>query len=358
MLRYKAESTLRAGRIGVVILFDISSFFDHLDPEVMRHTLTRLGFPLPMVQWVVHLMSAHTLSLSFNNFTSDLISPEFGTPQGSPLSPIISALFTSPLLHQSSTWDKSDLSLYVDDGSIFTSNVTFQSVTDEAVQRFHEVLSWLRDFGLLADMDKTEIMYFRRHCLSPSKFGTQPLTVSISDPFPATLTPSSRLRYLGVFFTPTLDWSAHVKIMATRARSTIRALQIIGNSVRGLQLPCWRKIFLSVIIPVLTYGHQVWFTDVRQKSLIQILQVAQNEGCRKVGGVFKTTPIDLVERLLTIPPIRFRLRHLSCQAGSRLSRLPPSSALRNPLHAQKVIRAPHFLDPLPILPTVCEVPTS
>jgi hypothetical protein len=41
----------------------------------------------------------------------------------------------------------------------------------------------------------------------------------------------------------------------------------------------WQKKFIAIIIPILTYGSQVWFTDIRQKSLIEQLQIAQNEGC-------------------------------------------------------------------------------
>ena len=199
-------------------------------------------------------------------------------------------------------------------------------------------------------------MFFHRPQLHPSKFGHKPDQIILCNPHPYTLTPTSQLKYLGVFFTPSLNWTPHVKIMAAHACSTICALQVIGNSVQGLYLPGWQKVFLAIILPVLTYRHQVWFTDVHQKSLIQILHIAQNKGCRKIGGVFKTTLVNLIECLLSIPPICFCLCHLSQQAGARLLCLPPSSALHNPSFTQKSITAPCHIAPLPILPQVCEVP--
>ena len=86
--------------------------------------------------------------------------------------------------------------------------------------------------------------------------------------------PSLTLRYLGVFFTPRLDWTTHVKTMSTHARSIVKGLGVLGNSIRGFHLIAWRRIFISVIFPVLTYGSQVWFRDISQVTLINILQVA------------------------------------------------------------------------------------
>jgi len=40
--------------------------------------------------------------------------------------------------------------------------------------------------------------------------------------------------------------------MAMRARSTIRSLQVLGNSIRGLDFAHWRKVFHAIILPVLT----------------------------------------------------------------------------------------------------------
>jgi hypothetical protein len=89
-------------------------------------------------------------------------------------------------------------------------------------------------------------------------------------------------------------------------------------------------LFHVIIIPVLTYGCQVWFTDHCQASLIATLQVAQNEACRKLGGFFCTTPTNIMHNLLAIPPIRYRLHHLLHQACTHVTGLPPSVALLNP----------------------------
>jgi hypothetical protein len=105
-----------------------------------------------------------------------------------------------------------------------------------------------------------------------------------------------------------------------------------------------------VIVPVLTYGTQVWFTDHRQGHLTAVLQVAQNEACRKLGGFFRTMPINFMNNLLSIPPIRYRLHHLLWQASDQVPRLPPSVALRNPDRTRRVTGHPRFKTCPSVLP--------
>ena len=95
--------------------------------------------------------------------------------------------------------------------------------------------------------------------------------------------------------------------MAMRARSTIRGLSILGNSIRGLDLVHWKQVYLMYVIPILTYGAPVWFTGHRQKGLVNTLQTAQNEGIRKITGVFCTTPMAITENMIGIAPIKYLL---------------------------------------------------
>ena len=61
------------------------------------------------------------------------------------------------------------------------------------------------------------------------------------------------------------------------------------------------------VIPILTYGVPVWYTGVSQKGLINTLQTAQNEGIRKITGVFRTTPTAVTENMIGIAPIKYLL---------------------------------------------------
>jgi Reverse transcriptase (RNA-dependent DNA polymerase) len=278
-LHYKARETIWHGRIGAVLLFDISRFFDHLDPDLTCATLHDLGVDPSTTKWVQSFMTDRTACLSFNGFLSDSFAPSQGTPQGSPLSPILSAITTSPLLHRSLDFSDGDLTLYVDDGCLYASGPTFISALNKVTHLFVTVLSLLQRMGLEADPDKTEIMFF--HPRPTPHHGSQPrtATIAIGDGKTLAVTISSSVRYLGVFFTPKLDWKLHVSTMANRTRSTVKALGVLGSSVRGISLLSWRKLFHALLLPVLTYGCTVWFTDVNQKSLTQILTVAQNEAC-------------------------------------------------------------------------------
>ena len=114
--------------------------------------------------------------------------------------------------------------------------------------------------------------------------------------------------------------------MTTHARSTLKALQLLGNSIRGLSWAHWRIIDNAVMLPILTYATPVWFSG--QASLLRQLRTAQNAAVRHIAGTFSTTPIDPLHQLMGIMPIDLRLQLLTLltkNAALRLYRLPLSS---------------------------------
>jgi len=117
-------------------------------------------------------------------------------------------------------------------------------------------------------------------------------------------------------------------IMANQARSTVRALSILGNSIRGLDYANWHRVFHSLVLPVLTYSFPLYSTQPCIKGLLDILQVAQNDAIRKMSGAFKTTPIVPLHYLMAIPPIPLTISKLTSVFCLRIQRLPPSTLIR------------------------------
>jgi hypothetical protein len=115
-----------------------------------------------------------------------------------------------------------------------------------------------------------------------------------------------------------------VNTMCNWARASIKALQLLGNSVRGLNFAQWQIAYNAICLPVLTYGCQLWFTG-KQKMLVKKLQVVQNEAVKTISGAFCTTPREPLHHLLNVFPIDLRLRMLTDNSATRLYRLQRSS---------------------------------
>ncbi len=133
--------------------------------------------------------------------------------------------------------------------------------------------------------------------------------------------------------------------MANRACSTIRRISIISNSVRGFNFLNWHKVYNVLVIPVLTYGASVWYTGVRQKGLVQCLQVAQNNSIRKITGVFCTTPIEPLHNMMGIPPISYMLPKLIHAYTLRLQGLPPRAKVKTVLEMDQCRYWPEYITP-------------
>ena len=122
---------------------------------------------------------------------------------------------------------------------------------------------WLDANSLAANSDKTELITFYPHRHNPHRHGPKITGLQYGCNRGDHITNVSMLQYLGLYIDECLKWDRHIKIMVTRACSTIKAMNLLGNSVRGLDFLNWRRVYNALIIPVLTYRAPVWYTGVK-----------------------------------------------------------------------------------------------
>jgi ribonuclease HI len=144
--------------------------------------------------------------------------------------------------------------------------------------------------------------------------------------------------------------------MAARARSTTAGLRMLANSVRGLSIANARILYKTVILPVLTFGAEVWYTGRRQKMLVDTLSRAQNEGLRWILGAFRTTPAPALHHLSSILPIPHLLQLISTRAAIRIHTLPLSSQIHSRLPASW--NPPTQDIPVPLPPSLYSSPNN
>ena len=97
-LVHNAQAAVWASLVASVVLFDIQGFFNNINITCIVHIFCNRGFPPSLCDWVISFLSECHIQLSLNGIKSDPILLNHGTPQGSPLSPILSAIYTAPLL--------------------------------------------------------------------------------------------------------------------------------------------------------------------------------------------------------------------------------------------------------------------
>src|SRR5712671_1141105 len=238
--------------------------------------------------------------------------------------------------------------MYVDDGAIYAVSTTTNATALSTVQGLEDVLQWLHRNGLTADPDKTELITFAKQPRNPDLIGGDTIGIQYRDPVQGLqhVTAVPRVRYLGLFLDCKLTWRHHVDIMASHARSTIRGINVLGNSVRGLDLLNWRKVYNALVIPILTYGATVWYTGIGQKGLTDTLQVAQNEGLWKITGAFCTTLTEPLHNMTGILPISYLLPKLLDAYTLRLQSMPPDALICTVLTDDRCHYWPEWFLPL------------
>lgn len=162
-LIHDVQSAFRAGLKCGVLLFDVRGFFNNVNHPRLVRLMSDLGFDAKIVGWMSNFLEGRKVRLRFNNVLSDERGQP-GVPQGSPISPVLSIIYTSPLLHslhRMRNWRGSSLGMYVDDGIRFACARDWEDVSRALRNPYRDCETWLRHARLAVEPDKTELLFFR-----------------------------------------------------------------------------------------------------------------------------------------------------------------------------------------------------
>ncbi|KAF8694177.1 hypothetical protein AX14_002093 [Amanita brunnescens Koide BX004] len=296
-----------------VCAVDVAQFFPSLSHAVMSAILKRLGFSPVIVTLIESYFRDRVTTYRWDSATSKPYNFSLGTPQGDCLSPILSALYISVAIRRvfPETMPPSTTRclFFVDDGVIITASPSLQ--TNVAILRLYLLLllQALGDIGLQVEASKTELMHFYAFELTASRrlaIVQQPHLTFTWKQIDHDISPSSRWRYLGFFFTPTLDFSYHVQFYTNKAFSTIRACSMLGNSVRGIGPRQRAHAYQACVLSVLTYGLTLWYTTwgAGVICLVKRMERVHSYALGWVIGAFKTSPVGSRELVAGIPPLK------------------------------------------------------
>ncbi|KAJ7648928.1 hypothetical protein DFH06DRAFT_996803, partial [Mycena polygramma] len=140
--------------------------------------------------------------------------------------------------------------MYVDDGKTWVSSESLLTNVRILARAYKKIDRWLISVGLSPDLVKRELQHYTRR----RNDDCPPIPLPGKDGGIVFLTASKTVKWLGIHFDRKLRFDEHVKKLAARAQSAVNGLCMLANTVRGLSQSHLRTLYLSCVLPILSYG--------------------------------------------------------------------------------------------------------
>ena len=193
----------------------------------------------------------------WNNFISPLFDINVGVGQGSALSPILSALYFSPVFYSLEKCLKilkipSSMISFVDNGLFVSQSKSILHSNTNLFYSYNIISSILLKYGLIIEHGKTDVFYFTR---SHGTYNPPPLDLTpIDGPL---LLLKETWRYLGFIFNCKLTFRSHLDFYSNKVISTIKCMKLLGNSTRGINSLQKKRLYKCCALSIVLYGFQL-----------------------------------------------------------------------------------------------------
>jgi hypothetical protein len=134
------QTAWNKGKVTSALTFDIKGYFDFVNHNRLLCELRRKNLPLEYIKWTASFLANRQAAICLDGSIGEMKPVDNGIPQGSPVSPILAAFYSSELLEKftippeppicdftPSQPSPVNIIMYVDDGKIYVSSTSLSS---------------------------------------------------------------------------------------------------------------------------------------------------------------------------------------------------------------------------------------
>jgi hypothetical protein len=314
--KYKATATL--------LQLDIKGAFDAVNHSKLLGVLTRMGFPLWLVNWVRSYLTDRKATLFFDGREAEPMPILAGVPQGSPLSPILFILFMTPLYEALERSAGISVIGFSDDTNLLAFSRSPYDSCRRLERAWQVCEEWAHTYGMQFAPAKSELIHFVRSRSPPKDCVLLGNTVK---------EPVVHTRFLGVWLDRKLRWKAHLREIQQKLDTQRLALTRLNASTWGFSLLKAREVYTKVIRAAIAYGAPAYHTFTRDGKkpggITRELYKEQSRCLRSVAGAYRATAIRTLETETYVPPLDLYLNNRLVQFESRLEESDTGQLIKN-----------------------------
>jgi len=230
-----------------------------LNHQLLPLIIAKASFDSKVSNFFKNYLVGRKTKYLWNSFSSPCYNVDVGVSQRLALSPILSALYLSPIFYILENCLKNLkipilLLSFVDNSLLITQHKSISVLNVNLFCSYNVISSLLIRFGLVVEHSKTEMFHFSRlhSVFNPSSLDLTALGGSI-------LLPKTTWQYLGFFFNQKLMFHHRINFYTNKAISTIKCMKMLGNLSRSLVPLQKRQLYICCALPITLYSFQLWY---------------------------------------------------------------------------------------------------
>ena len=248
------ESRIKKKQSTYAAFIDFKQAYDGISRDLLWKKLEKIGFIVGsrFFNALKGIYDTVQCSVRVNGHLSNWFEVSNGLKQGCLLSPILFNLFINDLVTQiknlctgiSVKGENVCLLMYADDLVLLARN-------ERELQCMLNVLNdWCSKWQVNINSEKSQIVHFRAKCIEKNS-----VNFYVGENLLKTV---DKYKYLGLYLNEYMDFKITADHVAQCASRALGLLIAKSKAFGGMPFNCFRKLYESMVMPIIEYGAAVW----------------------------------------------------------------------------------------------------